>query len=296
MLKQKYWMLRCEEIEPELQKIINEYLKKLSLENKAEATVIKYRSVLKQFFIKYNKPLKEISADDVLNWVNALNTEGKSPRTVLLYINGLDGFFSFCYEEEYVDAILVKKRWRPKLSKALPKYLTSPEVARLKLNAEKLCIRDRAIVIFALSSGCRRSEISKLNVEDIDLDNRTALVIGKGDKERKVHFSQECALLISEYLSNDPRNEGPLFLNKYGTRLSDAGIYEIIVKLREMANLPAGFSPHWLRHTYGHEMISRGADINFIAEGLGHSNLDTTRVYTKIPTDELRSEYNTYME
>ena len=63
-----------------------------------------------------------------------------------------------------------------------------------------------------------------------------------------------------------------------------------------MANLPSNFSPHWLRHTYGREMMSRGADINFIAEELGHSNLDTTRVYTKIPTDELIAEYNIYME
>jgi len=289
-------MLRCEEIEPELQEIINEYLMKLSLENKAEATITKYRSVLKQFFIKYNKPLQEISADDVLNWFNTMHSEGKSPRTVLLYINALDGFFSFCYEEEYVDEILVKKRWRPKVPKSIPKHLTGPEIARMKIHAEKLCIRDRAIVSFALSSGCRRSEISKLNIENVDLENRTALVVGKGNKERKVHFSEECALLIGEYLSNNPRNEGPLFLNKYGTRLSDVSIYKTTVKLGKMANLPSNFSPHWLRHTYGYEMISRGADINFIADELGHSSLDTTRIYTKIPTEELIAEYNTYME
>lgn len=82
-----------------------------------------------------------------------------------------------------MDTIVIKKRWRPKIPQSLPKYLNEHEYARVKLATEQLSIRDRALVLFLLSSGCRRFEVSQLTIQDVDLERRTAKVIGKGKKD-----------------------------------------------------------------------------------------------------------------
>lgn len=100
----------------------------------------------------------------------------------------------------------------------------------LNLSPEQIPIRDRAIILFLLTSGCRVSEMSALNIEDINMDKRTAEVIGKGNKIRTIHFSIECALALQDYLqvrSGDPKE--PLFMNKSGGRLLNGGIRGVFI-------------------------------------------------------------------
>ncbi|NLC67858.1 MAG: tyrosine-type recombinase/integrase [Clostridiaceae bacterium] len=295
-MRKKCRARRCKRIiEPELIKIINEYLFSLEVTDRAEATTEKYRRILLQFFRQCKKPIRELTCDDVLDWLDTLVFENKSKRTIALYFAVLNNFFKYCLGEEHINKTLVKRRWRTKIPSTLPKFLDRAEIARLKICAEKLSLRDRAIIIFLLSSGCRRSEVSGLDIEDIDLDNRTANVLGKGNKKREVHFSIECALLLKEYLAIDKRDKGPLFLNKHGKRLKPKGIYRVVVKLKKMADFPENLSPHSFRHTFAYELQAKGADLNFIASELGHEDLNTTRIYTQVLTRDLIAAYNKRM-
>lgn len=123
----------------------------------------------------------------------------------------------------------MKKRWRPKVPKSLPKFLDEFEYARVKQFAEQLPIRDRALILFLFSTGCRVSEASNLNIEDIDLVTRTVNVLGKGKKIRSIFFSQECSLVLRKYLDIRSMNpKEPLFENKFGIRLQDGGIRKIL--------------------------------------------------------------------
>src|SRR5690606_37821614 len=140
----------------------------LKLENKAESTIRKYRSILQLFFNGCSLPLETITSEDVLGWLNSYSKD-KSPRTMDLVLSTLSSFFLFCHDEEYIDSPVIKKRWRPKIPHALPQYLTEQELARVKLAAETLPIRDRALILFLFSTGCRSSEVIPLKIKDIDM-------------------------------------------------------------------------------------------------------------------------------
>jgi integrase/recombinase XerD len=195
-----------------------------------------------------------------------------------------------------MENVVMKKRWRPKIPKSLPKYLDEYEYARVKRNAEELPIRDRALILFLFSSGCRVSEMSNLNIQDVDFKKRTAEVIGKGKKIRHIHISEECSLVLNDYLqtrSSDPTE--PLFMNKFGQRLLVGGIQHLLKKLGNKAGLKQTFHPHCCRHTFATNMLARGADLQFIADEMGHSDLNTTRIYARIPTEDMILKYQNIM-
>jgi len=255
-----YWISTHTDIPVMNRKVLNEYLLSIKLENKAEATIKKYRSVLEKFLIECTEPLEELSSDNVIQWINQY-TDGKKSRTVDLIISTLSSFFKFCLAEDYTKTMLVKKRWKPKIPDSLPKYLSQKEYARVKREAESLSQRDRAVILFLFSTGCRISEVVGLNRDDINLKQRTALVKGKGSEIRTVHFTEECALVLSDYLQSRKDDYEFLFLNKFDDRLAKTGIYLIAKKLGERAGLDQRLHPHMFRHTFATTMLSKGADL-----------------------------------
>jgi integrase/recombinase XerD len=270
---------------------LNEYLLSLKTENKAEATVDKYRRVLEQFLQESKIPLEEQTPESVRNWLNGFSTE-KKPTTVDLTLSVLSSFFQFCHEEEYIETVVMKKRWRPKIPKSLQKFLDEFEYARVKQFAEQLPIRDRALILFLFSTGCRVTEASNLNIEDIDLATRTVNVLGKGKKIRSIFFSQECSLALGKYLEIRSMNPTePLFENKFGNRLQDGGIRKILQKVGWKSGLKQSFHPHCCRHTFATNFRARGAKL----QQIGHENLNTTRIYAQIPTEEMMLKYQNMM-
>lgn len=192
--------------------------------------------------------------------------------------------------------MVLKKRWRPKIPQSLPKYLNEQEYSRVKMASEQLSLRDRGLVLFLFSSGCRRSEVANLKIEDIDLDKRIAKVIGKGNKIRTVHFSIECAIVLKEYINTrNYKKSDPLFLNRWGQPLQQNGIYKVVKRVGELAGLTLTLHPHCCRHTFATNLLARGADIQFIADILGHTNLNTTRVYARIPSEDMILAYQNIM-
>lgn len=139
---ENYWVIEKENIIPKNKIIANEYLESLKLSNKSEATIYKYRSILQMFLTECTKNLDLLVADDVLNWLNTRYGD-KKEKTKDLVLSVLSSFFKFCQAEGYIDRVLTKNRWRPRIPKSMPKYLDDHEVARVKLSAEKMPIRDR---------------------------------------------------------------------------------------------------------------------------------------------------------
>ncbi|TSI07373.1 tyrosine-type recombinase/integrase [Lysinibacillus sp. BW-2-10] len=294
-LSKKYWISTNETINKETRNILNEYLLNLKLANKAEATITKYKSILEIFLSECTIPLDELTSENILSWIQIYSVN-KKEKTVLLVLSTLTTFFNFCLAEEYIERVLLKKRWRPKIPQSLPKYLNEQEYSRVKVTAEQLSLRDRGLVLFLLSSGCRRSEVAQLIIEDVDFDKRTVQVKGKGNKIRNVHFSIECALVIKEYLSTRKYTPtDPLFLNRWGQPLQQNGIYKVTKNLGELAELPQRLHPHCCRHTFATHLLAKGAELQFIADEMGHTNLNTTRVYARIPTEDMIIAYQNIM-
>lgn len=292
---EKYWISDYQEVLLGRQKELNEYLLSLKLENKAVSTIIKYKRVLERFLRECPISLEELTSDVVREWLIGFS-QGKSERTIDLYLSVISSFFNFCLDEEYMEKTVVKKRWRPKVPYSLPKYLDEYEYAHVKVISEQLSLRNRALVLFLFSTGCRVSEVSNLNIQDVDFGKRTANVIGKGGKFRHVYISEECALVLNSYLltrSYTPTE--PLFKNKFGTHLLEGGIRKVLKKLGKHAELEQSLHPHRCRHTFATNMLARGADLQLIGDLLGHSDLNTTRIYAQIPTEEMILKYQSIM-
>lgn len=157
--------------------------------------------------------------------------------------------------------------------------------ARLYEHDGDLHIRDRLMAELAYGSGLRRAELARLNIEDIDLENNTVQVLGKGDKQRVVPITGKAAVTVREYLRRRHASRGPLLVSFYGRRLSLQGIY-VIYKER------IGLRPHLLRHACATHMLKNGCSIRAIQELLGHNRLSTTYLYTAVEKNRLREVIN----
>ena len=152
---------------------------------------------------------------------------------------------------------------------------------------------------WGISSGLRISELTGLNLTDLDLPGRTLRIRGKGRKERIAPLGSFAAQAVDEYLRLRegifPAGDAlavPLFVNARGGRLSDRSVRRMLEKYLRHAGLPAGVSPHTLRHSFATHMLDRGADLRSVQELLGHSSISTTQIYTHLTTARLKRVYH----
>ncbi len=265
--------------------IAEEYIEFLKHEDLSPLTVKNYNYKLQHFLKVQEKKIDALNYEDVANFLNSKQHLSNSSR--LLYITALSSFFTFCVSKGYMSIVLIKKRWRVKRKKLLPKPLGRPERAELRILSEQLSDRDRAIIEFILSSGCRENEASTLDIGDFNFKSRTVKVMGKGRKERTVQYSDTAALLLQK-ISQGRDTDSPMFLNKYNQRLSNKGIYDVVSCAGiQMETVNHNIGPHVLRHTFGSHLLSNGADLLTVSKALGHAHVQTTLGYAKNLDDDL---------
>ncbi|OWZ83387.1 tyrosine-type recombinase/integrase [Natranaerobius trueperi] len=281
-------------LDPMNREVIEDYLLDLNEKGKSSKTIETYKKVLEKLLLFCDKPVKDVIPKDVFEFLH-MNYGEKKATTYCRNYWIIKSFTTFCQVEGYTDRVLIKKRWRYKVPESLPKSLTKNEQAQLKIKAEELSVRDRAIKELLKSSGCRRKELLNLNIEDVDLEDRVANVIGKGNKPREVEFSEECSFLLKKYLKTRQDDNPALFISRLGRRLSESRLYKIIKQLGESAGFKDRITPHIFRHTYATNEYSKGNQLSKIGRKMGHANLRATTIYAHIPTDELSSDYNKKM-
>jgi integrase/recombinase XerC len=158
-------------------------------------------------------------------------------------------------------------------------------------------LRDRAIIELIYASGLRVSELVKLNLERVNLDSGEIRVWGKGSKERLVLIGEPAARALANYLSQSrpkllgKRSGDALFLNRYGSRLSERIVQMILEKYAALAGLDKRVHPHLLRHTFATHMLDGGADLRVVQELLGHASLASTQIYTHVTKSQARKVY-----
>lgn len=204
-----------------------------------------------------------------------------------------------------VDANAAEAVKTPKLPQKLPRQLRPAEIETLLAavdGEDELSLRDRALLELLYATGLRVGELVSLDWRDLDLDGRRLRVVGKGNKERQVHFGRPAARTLSRWLDvwdqvrqrrpQDLQEDGdPLFLHHRGGRLSDRSVRRVLDKRVQEAALTAGVHPHALRHTFATHLLEAGADLRTIQELLGHSSLSTTQRYTHLDLDRLLGVY-----
>lgn len=190
---------------------------------------------------------------------------------------------------------------RPRIPRSLPKPLTVDQVAALLAapgDAEPPAARDTAILEVLYGAGLRISELVALDVDDVDLDEGSLRVVGKGDKERVVPLGRYAVRAVASYLARGrpslagARTRGALFLNQRGGRLTRQGATNIIQAAARRAGIRARVTPHVLRHSFATHMLEGGADVRVVQELLGHASVATTQIYTLVTQDRLREVYD----
>jgi integrase/recombinase XerD len=257
-----------------------------------------------RFLARRGGALREgFPAQAVVAYLAELRAEGRRPATVARRLAALRAYVRFREEEAAGGARLPERGELPRLRAPdrLPRVLGHEQAERL-LAAPRgeapRALRDRALLELLYASGLRVSELTALDLADLDLGRRTVRVRGKGGRERVALFGPPAARALAAYLAHGrPRLAGPgsgaaVFLNARGRRLTRQGCWLIVRAHAVRAGLPAGqVSPHVLRHTFATHLLAGGADLRAVQELLGHRDLATTQVYTHVLPERLRRVY-----
>ncbi|MFD5853873.1 tyrosine-type recombinase/integrase [Cytobacillus pseudoceanisediminis] len=291
----KYWELTKSLPNTVNQEIVSDFLLSLKLANRSERTITLYRLFLERFFTDIKEPFFSLTSDAIQEWF--FKNQGHVKEATLRFrLSVLSSFYTFCIQEEHLQLSPIKRRWFPRIPKSIPKDLEKEDIAKARLESENTSLRNQLLIEFMLTSGCRVGEMHQLDREDVNMKNRTARVVGKGKKIRQVHFSEKCAVLLERYTDSIPSNlSSALFVTETGKRLGIRMIQKIVKKVGEKAGLTTKLHPHQLRHTFATELLAKGAEISFISEELGHSDIGTTQIYARLPKREIVSLYRKYM-
>ena len=241
---------------------------------------------------------------DFLNYLYAERRLGKS--SVSRKLACLKTFFKFMLREGRLRTNPAELISSPRLPKKLPAYLAEGETAtivEMPKGASLMALRDRAILELLYASGLRVSELVGLNEDEIDMQQETVRVLGKGNKERIVPFGSFAARALQEYIAQkhaagkaEPTKDGtiPAFLSvrKKPRRISARDVQRLVARLRLGLKAGRRVTPHTLRHSFATHLLERGADLRSIQELLGHESLSTTQKYTHVSIQHLKKEYD----
>lgn len=254
---------------------------------------------LLSFAADEGKSYKEISYEDLQQFVAQLADIGIHPRSQARIISGIKSFYRFLLLDEYIESDPTELLESPKIGLKLPEVLTVNEINAI-LDSIDLSTpeghRNRAMLETLYSCGLRVSELTNLKYADIYPEEQFIRVLGKGYKQRLVPISEVALREIGNYLKDRgqvvPKKgfEDTLFLSRRGTALSRIMVFHIIKVQTEAAGIQKTVSPHTFRHSFATHLLEGGANLRAIQEMLGHEQITTTQIYTHIDRTFLRKE------
>ena len=220
---------------------------------------------------------------DFLSFVSSMQTY--KPKTFHRIISTLSSFYRFLFTQGAVTSNPITGIDRPRIKQQDVKYLKHNQVLRLLDSIEDP--RDKLIVRTIYATGVRVSELCSMNIEDIDFDEHTIRIRGKGDKIRTVFVDDDTLADILKLIGN--RIVGPVFLGQQGKNISSRAIQHIFKNYA-----PSGITPHKIRHSYASELYKRSKNLRVVQENLGHSSIKTTEIYLHTDIDERRQVYQQF--
>ncbi|MCL2481751.1 MAG: tyrosine-type recombinase/integrase [Spirochaetaceae bacterium] len=290
--------------------MIKEFISYISnIENLSPATIKAYEIDITQFedyITAQNMDICDPDKNRGRAYVVFLKDAGLDPSSINRKVIALRGFYDFAVKTKKVSFNPFERVKSLRQEKSLPEYFQYEEIEKIREAAgqssrEFIKLRDQAIVDFLYSTGCRISETVTLDTDVVDMYNGTALVCGKGNKERIVYLGDKALKSLREYfqslgyfcdLSCNRLKKGlPVFVNLTKKRITERGIFYLINKMADNADIKKRVSPHVYRHSFATHLIEEGADIRYVQEMLGHESLSTTQVYTHVGIGRLKQVY-----
>lgn len=278
-----------------------EYLK--TEKRASENTMSAYLRDVQQFVTAVEAKgllLTEVLSADVEDYTGALLRKGKSPATVTRSLASIKSFYQCLLLRGMVDQNPAKGIAPAKVERKLPQVLTGREVEIFLEQPE--CsdpkgYRDRAMLELLYATGIRVSELVALDLDDLNLPGGVLRCQGKG-KERVIPLYPAAIRALNEYVRDvrpqlvDSVDEQALFVNMNGERMSRQGFWKLIKFYQEKAGIKKEITPHTLRHSFAAHLLENGADLRSIQEMLGHADISSTQIYSKLVNQKIKDVYN----
>ncbi len=247
------------------------------------------------------RPVTEVSHEEITGFLGDVLSRGKSARSSARTLSGVRGFFKFLLREKAIRVDPTGLVDRPRLGRRLPRVLSHDEVDRLLATPPRDTdrgLRDTAMIYLMYASGLRVSELCGLTVGDFERDRGLVSPLGKGGKRRLVPVGEVALEHIERYLDDvRPRHPGAekskiLFLSPRGRALTRQGFWKLLGIYARTAGIRGAISPHKLRHSFATHLLRGGADLRAVQAMLGHADLGTTEIYTRVAQDHVRGAYD----
>ena len=275
---------------------LGEFLKYLSKElNYSDNTIISYQKDIinyLNYLKKNNLNYKNVDNIIVRNYLKYLDNAKLKNSTIARRISSLRTFYNYLLTQNKVTNNIFNNIRNPKIEKKLPNYLNYEELANILNNintSTTIGLRNRLLIELFYATGCRVSEITNIKIKDINLNNNSIKIMGKGSKERIVYFGDYAREYLDKYLI---KIDSEYLFTHNKNKLSIHDVEYIIKNLVKNLSLKTHVTPHTLRHTFATHLLNNGADIKTVQELLGHSSLNTTGIYTHVSNDRIKDVYH----
>ena len=265
-------------------------------------TAVAYRNDLAQFMVyladENISSWRDVAQAHIVEYVHQLKEQGYASSTAARKLATVKSFFHFWDDDGVLENDPTIGVGFPPVNKQPPRPLSADEVARLLLELSKSQtpkgLRDRALIELMYATGLRASEVIDLQVDAIDLKARDVRCLGKRNRERSLPLSEHVCESLAVYVEHGRprlirrRGEKALFVNRLGRSLTRQGLWLIIKECAVDAGIERTVTPHTLRHSFATHLLDGGAELRRVQRLLGHTNIASTQVYTKVSTQSER--------
>jgi integrase/recombinase XerD len=286
-------------------KLLQDYLSFLSVEKGlSKNTVESYYLDLRKFqdFLSSNgKDVPSLSRADIIDFLEQLRDEGYSISSICRFISSIRGLCKYLLIEHAISEDPSENLQMPKKWEKLPKSLTIPEVkaflhAHASLHESRpTMVRDAVMFELLYSSGLRVSELISLKLDDVNLEAGFMRVLGKGSKERVVPMNMRAAEKLKHYINQlrptilKQKKSSYLFVTSRGRPMTRQRFWQTMRSLGRRIGIE--IHPHMIRHSFATHLLEGGADLRSVQKMLGHSDISTTQIYTKVTSERLRKAF-----
>ncbi|HAB66294.1 MAG TPA: integrase [Firmicutes bacterium] len=277
------------------EQILNQFLSAKEIEGCSGRTLKYYKDNINKMLNSINKPINEIATEDLRKYLSDYKkNDDISTVTIDNIRRVMSSFFTWLENEDYIVKSPVRRIHKVKVAKKVKETLTDENLEKLRDTCSN--IRDLAMLELLISTGMRVGELTRLNISDLNLQDRSCVVLGKGNSEREVYFNAKSKMYIEKYLETRTDSNEALFVSliKPYNRLKISGIEIRIRQLGKEANISKVY-PHKFRRTMATMAIDKGMPVEQVQKLLGHIKIDTTMHYAMVNQNNVKISHRKYI-
>ena len=287
--------LKHQEELDENKNMIESFISSKQVEGCSERTIKYYKEIIEKFVNSFDKSIKQISTNEIRNYLSNYKDNSSCGSITIDNIRRvLSSFFSWLEDEDYIIKSPIRRIHKIKTAVVIKEVLTDENLERLRDECEN--IRDLSLIELLISTGMRVGELVNLNINSLNFEDRSCIVLGKGNKEREVYFDAKTKLHLKEYISKRNDSNDALFVSmrKPHQRLSISGIELIIRTLGINSNI-SKVHPHKFRRTLATKAIDKGMPVEQVQKLLGHVKIETTMHYALVNQSNVKISHRRFI-